>query len=108
MKILIFDDEPALAEVTARRLRREGLEAEVGDLTGGFAWGGEILVVDLGLLLEQPDEVAQAIYAARPIIVTGARHPEGLLPDHAHMTTALLGKPVRLSDLLTAIGTGSH
>jgi CheY-like chemotaxis protein len=101
-RVLVVDDDSRLAEITARGLRRMGIEAdsssrlrELGDR--------EVLVFDLGLFPSLDAAAKKSVRAAKPIIVTGATDAAGRALAASLDASDYLVKPVELEELAAAI-----
>lgn len=102
VRVLLVDDDGRLAEITARGLRRLGVEAESSVALRPLE-AGEILVFDLGLLSRLGPAEKDAVRAARPIVVTGATDPASRAIASSLGATDYLVKPVVLEELAAAI-----
>ena len=102
MRVLLVDDDPRLAEITARGLRRLGYEAEsTSELRPLRA--GEVLVFDLGMLTDMDAAARKSVRAAKPIVVTGATDPTSRALAASIEANDYLVKPIELDDLADAI-----
>jgi CheY-like chemotaxis protein len=106
-RVLVADDDQRLAELTVRRLRREGYDAEC--VEGALALAvermeaGDVLVADLGLLDELDERSRTAVRGVRPIVVTGAMDRLASVRAEEVAAFAYLIKPVEVTELLAAI-----
>ena len=100
--VLVVDDDHRLAEITAKGLRRLGLDAHASaSLRKPRA--REVVVVDLGVLSGLADADLEAVRAVRPIVVTGATdHASRALGARVDASDYLV-KPVDLIELRAAI-----
>jgi signal transduction histidine kinase/CheY-like chemotaxis protein len=111
-RILVIDDDQAVRESTATLLRVSGhfvMEAESGPVGLGLMAGQpfDVLITDLGMPEMTGWEVARAAKNLNPmlpvILVTGwGSEVSRDVPD-SHIVDRVMGKPVRLDDLLEAI-----
>lgn len=101
-RVLVFDDDERLAELTARGLRRLGYDAESGSR---FRAPGprEIVVFDLGLAARLSRPEREALKTARPIVVTGATDRVSRAVAAGLAAADYLVKPVELEALAAAI-----
>jgi CheY-like chemotaxis protein len=100
--VVVVDDDPRLAELTARGLRRLGYEADSADALRELR-PGEVIVFDLSLAAHLDQHARSALRAARPIVVTGATD-SGSRALAANLDASdYLVKPVELDDLVAAI-----
>jgi len=101
-RVLVVDDDSRLAEVTAKGLRRLGLDAHASSSLRRLR-PGEVLVVDLGLLEALDEAGLEDVRLARPIIVTGATSRASReLGERVHASDYQV-KPVDLEELRAAI-----
>ncbi len=101
-RVIVFDDDERLAELTARGLRRLGYEAE-GRTRVTPLKPREIAILDLGLLPSLEIGERNAMKAARPIVVTGAADPASRALAASVEASDYLVKPVDIEDLAAAI-----
>jgi CheY-like chemotaxis protein len=102
VRVLVADDDVKLAEITAKSLRRRGLDAE-SSASLRLTMAGEVLVVDLGLLDGLEGSALAELRAARPIIVTGATDRASRLIGQRVDASAYMVKPVDVDALAEAI-----
>jgi DNA-binding response OmpR family regulator len=101
-RVLVVDDDSRLAEITARGLRKLGLDADSSSRLRGLR-DGEVLVFDLGLFPGLDPETRKSVRAAKPIIVTGATDAAGRALAASLGASDYLVKPIDLEELATAI-----
>jgi DNA-binding response OmpR family regulator len=101
-RVLVVDDDSRLAEITARGLRKLGLDADSSSRLRGLR-DGEVLVFDLGLFPGLDPETRKSVRAAKPIIVTGATDAAGRALAASLGASDYLVKPIDLDELARAI-----
>jgi DNA-binding response OmpR family regulator len=101
-RVLVVDDDSRLAEITARGLRKLGLDADSSSRLRGLR-DGEVLVFDLGLFPGLDPETRKSVRAAKPIIVTGATDAAGRALAASLGASDYLVKPIDLDELAAAI-----
>jgi len=101
-RVLVFDDDERLAELTARGLRRLGYDAEPGSRFRAPR-PHEVVVFDLGLAARLSSPERAALKLARPIVVTGATDAGSRAVAAALDAADYLVKPVELDLLVAAI-----
>jgi CheY-like chemotaxis protein len=100
--VRVVDDDPRLAEITARGLRRLGYEADSrADLQSLGA--REIVVFDLSLAAALDADARNVLRVARPIVVTGATDPASRALAVSLAASDYLVKPIDLEELAAAI-----
>jgi len=102
VSVLVVDDDPRLAELTARGLRRLGYDAD-STSTLRVLRPKEIVVFDLGSARALDPSERAALRAARPIVVTGATDPGSRALASSLDASDYLVKPVELDELVKAI-----
>lgn len=104
VRVVVFDDDERLAELTARGLRRLGYDAESGSR---FRWPRprEVVVFDLGLAAGLAAGERAALKAARPIVVTGAADVASRAVAASLGASDYLVKPVEPEILAAAISS---
>ena len=100
--VLIVDDDERLAELTARGLRRLGLDAESAGRLRALR-PREVVVFDLGVARSLSAAELAALKGARPIVVTGAADPGSRALAEDLDASDYLVKPVELDELAEAI-----
>lgn len=103
-RVLVFDDDERLGELTARGLRRLGYDAESGS-TFRAPGPREIVVFDLGLAARLSRAEREALKVARPIVVTGATDRVSRALAAGLGAADYLVKPVELDALVAAISS---
>ncbi|HUY74036.1 MAG TPA: hypothetical protein VMW11_05955 [Candidatus Dormibacteraeota bacterium] len=101
-RVLVFDDDERLAELTARGLRRLGYDAESGSRFRAPR-SREVVVFDLGLAAHLTVSERAALKAAHPIVVTGATDRGSRAVAAGLGAADYLVKPVELDVLVAAI-----
>ena len=111
-RLLLIDDESTVRQTLSALLRAAGHQvSEYDEGTKGLAHLGEhsvdLVVTDLGMPEMSGWDVTRAVKAAHPrlpvILLTGwGEHPASQA-DHPSLVDRILGKPVRLDELLVAI-----
>jgi CheY-like chemotaxis protein len=111
-RLLLIDDESTVRQTLSALLRAAGHQVtEYNEGAKGLAHLGEhavdLVVTDLGMPEMSGWDVTRAVKAAYPrlpvILLTGwGEHPASQA-DHPSLVDRILGKPVRLSELLAAI-----
>ena len=101
-RVLLLDDDAGLADVTARRLRRDGFRVETSAVALAPS-PGQVTVADLGLLVTAEPHLQDAIRTRRPILVSGASLPVGRRAAQDFGSSAFLQKPVPYDVLVAAI-----
>ena len=111
-RLLLIDDDRSVRLTLAELLQEAGHVVSVAE---GGAEGlaalrqnsVDIVLTDLGMPEMSGWEVARAVKATEPnlpvILLTGWGEHEASQRDHPGVVDRILGKPVRLNDLLTAI-----
>jgi CheY-like chemotaxis protein len=100
--VRVVDDDPRLAEITARGLRRLGYEADSrADLQSLGA--REIVVFDLSLAAALDADARNVLRGARPIVVTGATDAASRALAVSLAASDYLVKPIDLEELAAAI-----
>ena len=111
-KVLVVDDEPSVRQALAELLRAAGhtvIEAENGPAGLGALKSSpvDLVLSDLGMPEMTGWEVARAIKATTPktpiILLTGWGEQLVGQSEGREIVDRVLGKPVRLKDLLAAI-----
>lgn len=107
VQVVLLEDEPRLAELTARRLRRAGLQVSIASTLAQalqLAATGAVLVADLSALeLHISDELAPKVRETRPIIVSGGAGSAAKRAAERFGAHAFFLKPVDPSALVVAI-----
>jgi CheY-like chemotaxis protein len=101
-RVLVVDDDPRLAELTARGLRRLGYEAD-SSATLRALKPREVLVFDLGLSPGLDSAALGSVQASRPIVVTGATDAGSRALASRLDASDYLVKPVDPEDLAAAV-----
>ena len=105
-RVLVADDDERLAVLMARQLRREGFEVSTvssgADLAAGLA-GCACVVLDLSLVEAGGKDLAAAVRAARPIVVSGAVDAASRARAEELDAFAYLLKPVEAEILAAAV-----
>ena len=102
VRVLVLDDDPRLAELTARSLRRLGYDADSSEVLRPLR-PREIVVLDLGLTSSMDVSELEALRAARPIVVTGAADPAARALAASLDASDYLVKPVEVEELAAAV-----
>jgi CheY-like chemotaxis protein len=109
LRVVIADDDPRLAELTAARLRRLGFEVDVaGDLASAvdFLRGEDRLIVDYGLLISAGSSVpANVIGRSGMIVISGAVSDAAREKARELGAVAYLVKPVEIAELARLLRT---
>jgi len=102
VSVLVVDDDARLGDLTARGLRRLGLEAE-SSTTWRTLRSGEVVVFDLGLAPSLSAEQRSELKRARPIVLTGGTDQASRAQAASFDPTDYLVKPIDLEALAAAI-----
>ena len=111
-RILLIDDDPSVRFTLAELLQEAGHAVTVAEggaeaLAALRQRSADILLTDLGMPEMSGWEVARAVKAAVPdlpvILLTGWGEEPASQREHPGVVDRILGKPVRLNDLLAAI-----
>jgi ActR/RegA family two-component response regulator len=100
--VRVVDDDPRLAEITARGLRRLGYEADSQDNLRSLR-AREIVVLDLSLATALDPDARNQLRRARPIVVTGATDAGSRALAASLGASDYLVKPVDLDELAASI-----
>lgn len=100
--VFVLDDDARLAEITARGLARLGYHADSGTSLRPLR-AREVLVFDLGLLLNLDVDARETVRAAKPIVVTGATDPASRALAASLGASDYLVKPIEIEELAAAI-----
>jgi CheY-like chemotaxis protein len=111
-RLLLIDDESTVRQTLSALLRQAGHHVtEHDEGAKGLAFLGErsvdLVLTDLGMPAMSGWDVTRAVKAVNPhlpvILLTGwGEHPASQV-DHPSLVDCILGKPVRLDELLVAI-----
>ena len=104
-RVLVVEDDPAIAELWTQVLEAEGCEVRRRDSALGVAgllclWRPDVILLDLGLPYRSGAALlaelkAEAETAPIPVVVLSGA-PESLTADRAALAAAVLAKPVSL------------
>jgi len=107
--VLVLDDDPRLAELTARQLLRAGIDARAAtdpvalrDLDSATTQ----VLIDLTLLRACSAAELSALSRFRPIVMSGAVSAHARLEAESYGATAFLVKPFSVAEMLNSLGRG--